>query len=57
MVGLPLHLWKTKVFRKIGDYCGAFVTIDEDTLRRRELQWERMLISAGVWETPGSYNS
>ena len=38
VVGLPLHLWKTKVFRKNGDCCGGFIRIDEDTLRRCKCQ-------------------
>ena len=54
VVGLPLHLWKIEVFQKIRDCCGGFIRIDEDTLRRRELQWARMLVSTGAWETPGS---
>ena len=54
VVGLLLHMWKTEVFQKIGDCCGGFIRIDEDTLRCRELQWARMLVSAGAWETHGS---
>ena len=38
VVGLPLYLRKTEVFRKIRDCCGGFIRIDEDTLGRRELQ-------------------
>ena len=54
VVGLPIHLWKTEVFQKIEDCYGGFIRIDEDTLRCRELQWARMLVLAGAWETFGS---
>lgn len=33
MVGLMLHFWNGKVFRKIGDCCGGFIRVDEDTRR------------------------
>ena len=32
VVGLPLHLWSREVFRKIGEVCGGFVAVDEDTV-------------------------
>ena len=28
---LPLQLWGREVFKKVGDRCGGFVTVDEDT--------------------------
>ena len=30
VLGLPLHLWNWEVPMKLGDYCGVFVTVDED---------------------------
>ena len=46
LVGLPLHLWKTEVLKKIGDACGGFVAIDKNTERRMELRWARILIKS-----------
>ena len=31
VVGLPVHLWSRKVMEKIGDACGDFLAVDEDT--------------------------
>ena len=44
MVGLPLHLWKTEVLKKIGDACGGFLAIDKITELRMEMKWARILI-------------
>lgn len=43
-LGLPLHLWGTAVFRKIGQLCGGFVRVDENTELRRDLRWARILV-------------
>ena len=32
------------VFRKIGECCGRFVVVDEDTTAFKELQWVRLLL-------------
>ena len=44
VVGLPLHFWSREVFRKIGDCCGGFVVLDEDTAAFKELQRARLLV-------------
>ena len=44
VVGLSLHFWSQEVFRKIGDYCGGFIIVDEDTANFKELQWARLLV-------------
>ena len=31
VVGLPLHLWSREVFKRIGECCGGFVVVDEET--------------------------
>ena len=31
VVRLPLHLWSHEVLKRIGDECGGFVAVDEDT--------------------------
>ena len=33
-VGLPLHLWTVETLRRIGDSCGGFVDVDQDTTLR-----------------------
>ena len=38
VMGLSLYLWSRKVFKKIGDYCGGFVAMDENTVAFKELQ-------------------
>ncbi|CAK9156050.1 unnamed protein product [Ilex paraguariensis] len=35
--GLPFHLWKREVFKKIGDYCGGFVNVDSRSLKMQNL--------------------
>ena len=30
-MGLSLHFWNREVFRKLGDSCGGFVVVDDDT--------------------------
>ena len=39
VVRLLLHLWSHEVFKRIGDGCGGFVAVDEDTISLSELQW------------------
>ena len=56
LVGLPLHLWKTEVLKKIGDACGGFVAIDKNTERRMELRWARILIKSIGAPRPSTVN-
>ena len=30
VLGLLLHLWSWEVLKKIGDYCGGIIVVDED---------------------------
>ena len=54
VVGLPLHFWSREVFRKIGDCCGGFVAVDEDTTTFKELQWAKLLVKFEGLEWPSS---
>ena len=54
MVGLPLHLWCFEVFKRIGDGCGGFVVVDEDTRSLFELQWAQILVKRAEGEVPNS---
>ena len=46
VMGLPLHCWSGEVFKKIGDCCGGFVEVNEETKRFSQLQWARILVKA-----------
>ncbi|KAJ9707678.1 hypothetical protein PVL29_002633 [Vitis rotundifolia] len=54
VVGLPLHLWSFKVFKRIKDGCGGFVAVDEDTRSKSKLQWARILLKRVKKEVPNS---
>ena len=56
MVGLPLHLWKPVILRKIGDACGGFVTEDKATRMKKESKWARMLIKSEGKDRPNTVN-
>jgi len=42
--GIPLHAWSKSSFQKIGELCGGYVDIDEDTKKRSNLLWARICI-------------
>ena len=44
VMGLLLYLWSWEVFKKIGDYCGGFVAVDESIVAFKELQWAKLLV-------------
>ena len=44
VVGLPLHLWTGEILKKVGDNCGGFVALDEDTASKTDLHWARILV-------------
>ena len=44
VIGLPLHLWQARVFRKISEYCGGFAGINKDTAKFTKLQWARIRV-------------
>ncbi|RVW56016.1 LINE-1 reverse transcriptase-like [Vitis vinifera] len=54
VVGLPLHLWSREVFKSIGDCCGGFVAVDEDTTLFSQLQWARILVKNSGMKRPGT---
>ncbi|RVW13055.1 Transposon TX1 uncharacterized 149 kDa protein [Vitis vinifera] len=54
VVGLPLHLWSREVFKLIGDGCGGFIAVDENTNSMAELQWARMLVKVVGRDLPTS---
>ena len=54
VLGLPLHLWGREVFKKLGDCCGGFVAMGEDTVLLSHLQWARILVKNDGRVLPGS---
>ncbi|RVW46137.1 hypothetical protein CK203_076157 [Vitis vinifera] len=47
IVGLPISLWSPEILRRVGDACGGFITVDENTRSMRDLQWARILVKWG----------
>ena len=43
-MGLPLHCWSEKIFKRIGDCCRGFVEVDGETKNCSQLQWARILV-------------
>ena len=56
VVGLPLHLRKPEILRKIGDACGGFVAEDKGTGMKKEMKWARMLIKSEGKDMPNTVN-
>ncbi|WMV28793.1 hypothetical protein MTR67_022178 [Solanum verrucosum] len=42
IVGIPLNAWSFETFERIGDQCGGFIGVDEDTKNRIHLLWARI---------------
>ena len=54
VVGLPLHLWTGDTLKKVGDYCGGFVALDEGTSSKTDLLWARILVKVNSKVKPTS---
>ena len=54
VVGLPVHLWSRAVMKKIGDACGGFLAVDEETDKLGELGWARILVKLKKTEPPNT---
>ena len=54
VVGLPLHLWSIDVFKRIGESCGGFLVVDDETTYFSQLQWARILVRASGKNMPSS---
>ena len=46
VLGLPMHLWGKEFFKRLGDACGGYVTMDVKTEERCHLKWARLLIKS-----------
>ena len=56
VIGLPPHMWKMEVMKKIGDACGGFIAMDKSTEQRMEMKWARILIKATGAHRPSTVN-
>nr|CAN79711.1 hypothetical protein VITISV_009623 [Vitis vinifera] len=56
VVGLPLYCWSEELFSRMGDCCGGFVEVDEETKNLSQLQWARILVKNGGNFFPGTLN-
>ena len=56
VVGLPLHLWTGEILKKVGDSCGGFVALDEETSLKTDLHWARILVKMNSTKKPSSVN-
>ncbi|RVX19857.1 hypothetical protein CK203_005103 [Vitis vinifera] len=56
ILGLPLHLWSVEVFRKLGNECGGFVSVDVDTSNHTNLQWAELWWEVSPWLKLGQWS-
>ena len=45
LLGLPLHLWSRSILKRIGDKCGGFDAVDENTTFRIDPRWARIRVN------------
>ena len=55
-MGLPLHLWTGEILKKVGDNCGGFVALDEDTTSKTDLHWTTIVVKMNSNVKPASVN-
>ena len=56
VIGLPLHLWTRETLKQIGDGCGGFQKVDEETGLRSETSWARILVRLKEMARPSIVN-
>ena len=44
IVGLPISLWSPTILRRVGEECGDFIAVDDQTKTLGEIQWARILV-------------
>ena len=44
LLGLPLHLWSHLILKRIGDKCGGFDAVDENTESLNDPRWARIRV-------------
>ena len=56
VIGLPLHLWTSETLKQIGEGCGGFLKVDEETGMRSETSWARILVRLKEMVRPSTVN-
>ena len=54
LLGLPLHLWSHLILKRIGDKCGGFDAVDENTKLLNDPRWARIRVR---WDGSSSLRS
>ena len=54
LLGLPLHLWSLPILKRIGDKCGGFDAVDENTELLNDPRWARIRVKWDGSSSPGS---
>lgn len=54
--GIPLHAWSMDSFKQIGDLCGGFMGVDEDTRERSHFFWARICVKNSSKQIPTNLN-
>ena len=44
LLGLSLHFWSRPILKRIGNRCGGFVAVDENTAFLSDLRWARIRV-------------
>jgi len=45
IIGISLHLWSQQVFEEIGQLCGGWVAMEEETELKNHMKWARILVA------------
>ncbi|KAH7858294.1 hypothetical protein Vadar_022126 [Vaccinium darrowii] len=54
ILGHPLHMWDSEVFRARGNTCGEFLRVDVETSQRTHFRWAKIAVRAVPTEIPMS---
>ncbi|KAG5606723.1 hypothetical protein H5410_028215 [Solanum commersonii] len=54
VLGLPLHLWNSKMMKEIGDACGGWLENEEETELKNHLRWARIRVRGPKEKIPTS---
>ena len=56
VLGLPLHLWTRETLKHIGDGCGGFLKVEEESGLGSEISWVRILVRLQETVRPSTVN-
>ena len=52
--GLQIHLWSCNILKKIGDGCGGFIELEEESFSALVLSWATILVRVNSRRLPQS---